>query len=62
MLLGYCFADRNRKRRDIITKNSEIKFFNVDGYCGVAADRRRDLGWNPSTLTFVFFFIEKVPK
>jgi hypothetical protein len=32
------------------TKNSEISFFNFDGYCGVAADRRRDLGWNPSTF------------
>jgi hypothetical protein len=42
------------------TKNSEILFFNFDGYCGVAADRRRDLGWNPSTLTVLnsklFFF------
>jgi hypothetical protein len=65
MLLRYCFAYRNRKRRDIIiicTKNSEIYFFNFDGYCGVAADRRRDLGWNPSTLTvlnFIFFFFMK---
>jgi hypothetical protein len=30
--------------------------FNVDGYCGVAADRRRDLGWNPSTLLLNYFF------
>jgi hypothetical protein len=38
-----------------------------DGYCGVAADRRRDLGWNPSTKfprlsNIFFFFIEKVAK
>jgi hypothetical protein len=50
----------------ICTKNSEIYFFNFDGYCGVAADRKRDLGWNPSTLTVLnfklFFFIEKVAK
>jgi hypothetical protein len=48
------------------TKNSEIYFFNFEGYCGVATDRRRDLGWNPSTLTVLnfklFFFIEKVAK
>jgi hypothetical protein len=68
MLLRYCFAYRNRKRRDIIIilKIVKFNFFNFDGYCGVAADRRRDLGWNPSTLTVlnfkIFFFIEKMAK
>jgi hypothetical protein len=67
MLLRYCFAYHNRKRRNIIIILKTVKFifFNFDGYCGVAA-QRRDLGWNPSTLTVLhfnfFFFIEKVAK
>jgi hypothetical protein len=66
MLLRYCFAYRNRKRRNIIIlKTVKFNFFNFDGYCGVAADRRGDLGWNPLTLTVLNkknFFIEKVAK
>jgi hypothetical protein len=58
MLLRYCFAYRNRKRRDIIILLKIVKFnflILTDTYCGVAADRRRDLGWNPSTLTVLNF-------
>jgi hypothetical protein len=60
MLLRYCFAYRNKKRRDIIIILKIVKFnFFILTDTVLAAYRRRDLGWNPSTLTvfnFNFFF------